>query len=223
MAKTFLGKKGFNILSRSNCIQIEQLMINQNYANSLLSNFILFLINKTNTEVCAFIHTYVQFNPHTNTLPKHIWAHIITYTNITLEWMKQTIRNHLNFYSSLLERQWGQVVVEKVEAGRADTPLPEPLSNDEGKLEWLGRIEARVAVRVVARAQVVEGDSPWPADALRHILTGHLQVHASRVAPFLLVNIEERPHLRLSKSKNPHNKLPSVKHKLNYDGCFTRK
>lgn len=52
---------------------------------------------------------------------------------------------------------------------------------------------------VVAGTQVVEGDSPWPTDALGHILPGHLQVHTSWVAPFLLMDIEECPHFSLSK------------------------
>lgn len=78
-----------------------------------------------------------------------------------------------------------------------DPAPPEALGDDEGELEGLRGVEPWVAVGVVPRAQVVEGHRSRPSDALRHVLPCHLQVHAAGVAPFLLVDIEEGPHLCL--------------------------
>lgn len=86
---------------------------------------------------------------------------------------------------------------DAVQLRRPDPPLPQPLSDDEGELQGLGSVQPRVAVGVVAVAQVVEGHGSGSTDALGHVLPGHLEVDASCVAPFLLVHIEERPYLSL--------------------------
>lgn len=57
---------------------------------------------------------------------------------------------------------------------------------------------------VVAGAEVVEGYSPRPSNALCYVLAGHLQMDASRVATFLLVNVKECPHLGLMIIKHIH-------------------
>lgn len=84
---------------------------------------------------------------------------------------------------------------------RLDAPLPQALGDDEGQLQGLGCVEPGVAVGVVPRAEVVEGDGARPADALRHVLPRHLQMHAARVAPLLLVHVEECSQLRLATQK----------------------
>ena len=90
-----------------------------------------------------------------------------------------------------------EVAPERGVAQGLDAALAEALGDGEGQLEGLGGVEAGVAVGVVARVEVVEGDRHGTANALRHILPCHLQVHSTRMAPLLLVHVEEGPQLRL--------------------------
>lgn len=73
--------------------------------------------------------------------------------------------------------------------------LPEARGHIESHLQGLLCIEARVAVCVVARVQVSFQDGGPPAQALRHIVSSHLQVQAPRHCAQLLMHVKERLHL----------------------------
>lgn len=71
--------------------------------------------------------------------------------------MKYTHRHYLPsalFIRSETERwQWQDAVEPR---RRPDPSLPQPLSDDEGELQGLRRVQPRVTVSVVAVAQVIE-------------------------------------------------------------------
>ena len=58
--------------------------------------------------------------------------------------------------------------------------LPQPRGDEEGHLKRLLRVEARVAVRVVAVAELPALDVAAAADALGDIFARHLQVQTAR-------------------------------------------
>ena len=92
----------------------------------------------------------------------------------------------------------------------SDPTLSEPFSDDKSKLKRLWGIEPGVTVCVVTRAQIIKCDSPWPTDALSHVLTSHLQMNPTRVASFLLVHVEECSHLSLSNEAGKRQKLRGI-------------
>ena len=71
--------------------------------------------------------------------------------------------------------------------------LPESLCNEESKLQALASIQARITVGVVSEGQVVICHFLGTTSALRHILSGHLQVDPTRVTALSFMHIKERP------------------------------
>ena len=66
----------------------------------------------------------------------------------------------------------------------------------EGHLQRLLCVQARVAVRVVARVEVRLQDTGAPSQALGHIIARHLQVQAAGHRAHLLMYIKECLHLQ---------------------------
>src|SRR5712671_6150742 len=72
----------------------------------------------------------------------------------------------------------------------------EQFRDQEGHVDRLLGVEAGVADRVIAIAEVLMGDGARAADALGDVLSGHLQMHAAGIAALRRVDGEERLHLR---------------------------
>src|SRR3712207_9072807 len=79
--------------------------------------------------------------------------------------------------------------------GRGSRPrrsgLAEHLRDEEGELEGLDPVEPRVADRLVAVGQAGLVDLLATADALGDVVTGELDVHASRPGAEGAVDVEE--------------------------------
>ena len=60
--------------------------------------------------------------------------------------------------------------------------LLQPLGQQESQLQRLAGVEARIAARVVLAGQIGLRDLGRAARALRHVLAGHLDVHAAGIA-----------------------------------------
>src|SRR4051794_18903714 len=73
--------------------------------------------------------------------------------------------------------------------------LLQRLGHDEGELDALLGVEARVAVGVVAVLEAGVGDRLGAAGALGDVLAGHLEVDAAGVRALGLVDGEEAPDL----------------------------
>src|SRR5882757_10362095 len=71
----------------------------------------------------------------------------------------------------------------------------ELLGEQEGKLERLAGVEPGIALRLVALDEIVDGDVDGAADALRHFLPGHLEMHAAGMGTLGTVDGEEVLHL----------------------------
>ncbi len=71
----------------------------------------------------------------------------------------------------------------------------------EGHLQRLLCVQARVAMRVVARVEVGLQDAGAPSQALGHIIACHLQVQAAGHRAQLLMYIKECLHLQQIKGK----------------------
>src|SRR5471030_2676779 len=71
----------------------------------------------------------------------------------------------------------------------------ELLSEQEGELKSLAGVEARIALRLVALVQVLDGDVGRATDALGDLLAGHLEMHAARMRSLGAVHGEEVLHL----------------------------
>ena len=78
--------------------------------------------------------------------------------------------------------------------------LSQPRRDEEGHLQRLLRVEARVAVRVVAVAELTALDVAAAADALRDVVARHLQVQTARhracSAAEAMVNITYKSNAR---------------------------
>src|SRR5207245_7147074 len=70
----------------------------------------------------------------------------------------------------------------------------ELLGEQEGELERLAGVEARIALRLVALVQILDRDVGRAADALRDLLTGHFEMHAARMRALGTVHGEELLH-----------------------------
>src|SRR5690242_4324063 len=73
--------------------------------------------------------------------------------------------------------------------------LFQELGNQEGHVDGLFGIEARVANRVVAVAEILMRDGARAANAFGDVLPGHFQVNAAGVGPFGRMHAEEGLHL----------------------------
>src|SRR5581483_7833563 len=71
----------------------------------------------------------------------------------------------------------------------------ELLGDEEGELERLAAVQARIAVRVVAAREIGLADLARAADALGHVLPRHLEMHAARVGPLSMVHPKKGAHL----------------------------
>src|SRR5687768_585630 len=69
------------------------------------------------------------------------------------------------------------------------------LGDQEGELQRLAGVEARIAVGVVAVGEAVLGHRLGAADALGHVLAGHLEMHAAGMGAFGAMHREEALHL----------------------------
>src|SRR5689334_3664985 len=65
------------------------------------------------------------------------------------------------------------------------------LRNEEGEFKSLLVVEPWIAVSVVARGKIRRGQLLRAAGAFRHILAGHFKVHAARMGPLALDDIDE--------------------------------
>src|SRR5688572_1358128 len=66
-----------------------------------------------------------------------------------------------------------------------------PLSEQEGELQGLVGVEARVAMGVVAVLQVAGRDRTSTAGAFGDVLAGHLDMDAARMGAFRTMDLEE--------------------------------
>src|SRR5687767_3034811 len=69
------------------------------------------------------------------------------------------------------------------------------LGDQEGELQRLAGVEARVAMGVIAVGEAVLGDRLGAADALGHVLPRHLEMHAAGMGAFSAMDREEALHL----------------------------
>ena len=67
----------------------------------------------------------------------------------------------------------------------------EHVGQQEGQLDRLRRIKARVAVRVITIGQRRIGDGNGAAGAFRDVLAGHLDMNAAGVDAFRPAHLEE--------------------------------
>src|SRR4030081_1627061 len=72
----------------------------------------------------------------------------------------------------------------------------EQFRDQESHVDRLLGVEAGIADRVIAIAEVLVGDGARAADAFGDVLPGHLQMHAAGIAALRRVDGEERLHLR---------------------------
>src|SRR4030081_125732 len=72
----------------------------------------------------------------------------------------------------------------------------EQCRDQESHVDRLLGVEAGIADRVIAIAEVLVGDGARAADAFGDVLPGHLQMHAAGIAALRRVDGEERLHLR---------------------------
>src|SRR5260221_4229074 len=70
----------------------------------------------------------------------------------------------------------------------------ELLGEQEGELQRLAGVEARIALRLVALVQVLDRDVGRAADALGYFLAGHLEMHAAGMRALGTVHGEELLH-----------------------------
>src|SRR5450631_699923 len=73
--------------------------------------------------------------------------------------------------------------------------LLEQFRDQERHVDRLFGVEAGIADRVIAIAEVLIGDGARAADALGDVLPGHLQMHAAGIGAFRRMSAEERLHL----------------------------
>src|SRR5450631_4211780 len=73
--------------------------------------------------------------------------------------------------------------------------LLEQFGDQESHVDRLLGVEAGIADRVIAIAEVLVGDGARAADTLGDVLPGHLQMHAAGIGAFRRMNAEERLHL----------------------------
>src|SRR5450631_3238491 len=71
----------------------------------------------------------------------------------------------------------------------------EQFRDQESHVDRLLGVEAGIADRVIAIAEVLMGDGARAADTLGDVLPGHLQMHAAGIGAFRRMNAEERLHL----------------------------
>src|SRR5690606_19624556 len=76
-------------------------------------------------------------------------------------------------------------------AGGAGESAAEELGDPERQIERLATVEARIAHRLVAQAQVVVDQLLGAAEALGDVVAGQLHVHPAGPGPLGLVGVEE--------------------------------
>ena len=69
------------------------------------------------------------------------------------------------------------------------------LGHEKGKFQRLGRVEPRVARRMIPVRQVLVGQRANAAGTLGHVRSRHLEMHPAGDRPFGIVDSEEFAHL----------------------------
>src|SRR6476619_3132261 len=81
--------------------------------------------------------------------------------------------------------------------------LLEQFGDQEGHVDRLFGVEARIADRVIAVVEVLVRDGAGAADAFGDVLPGHFQVHAAGIGAFGGMDGEKRLHLRQHAVERP--------------------